>query len=45
MGSPSFSVDGPKIWIEEQDNVHGATSIDLFRKKFKTDLFAKAYPQ
>ena len=40
----SFAFDAPKIWNELTHDVRNASSVASFRKKFKTYLFAKAYP-
>ena len=40
----SFAFDAPKIWNELPHDVRSAASVASFRKKFKTYLFAKAYP-
>ena len=40
----SFAYDTPKIWNDLPDDVHSATSLQSFRRKLKTYLFAQAYP-
>ena len=40
----SFAFDAPKMWNELPHDVHSATSVASFRKKFKTYPFAKASP-
>ena len=39
-----FAYDTPKIWNDLLDDLHLATSLHSSREKFKTYLFAKAYP-
>ena len=40
----SFAYEAPKIWNDLPDDVRLATSLHSFRRKFKTYLFAHAYP-
>ena len=38
----SFAYDTPKIWSDLPDDAHSCTSLQSFRKKLKTYLFAQA---
>ena len=40
----SFAYEAPKIWNDLPDDVRLAASLYSFRRKFKTYLFAQAYP-
>ena len=40
----SFAFDAPKVWNDLSDEVRGASSLAIFRRKLNTYLFTKAYP-
>ena len=44
FGDRAFSVAGPRCWNSLPPDIRLAASVDSFKTKLKTYLFAKAYP-
>ena len=42
-GKRAFSVAAPELWNNLPEDIKSATSIDDFKRKFKTFLFKQAY--
>ena len=43
-GDRAFSVAGPKLWNELDDELRLCTKLDTFKRLLKTHLFKEAFP-